>query len=143
MIDLTEMTAPLSTAINDGAVCMVGTASSGGEPNITFKGSMMVWDRDHLAFWERSKKDTLTNLEENPQIVVFYRNPKAQQAWRFYGTVEVAREGPLRDAIMARTIQAELDRDPERAGAGVLITVQRVANGRGDVLQQRDGQNSG
>ncbi len=139
MIDLTEMATPLSTALADGVVCMVGTASSDGEPNITFKGSMMVWDKDHLAFWERSKKDTLAHLEENPQIVVFYRNPKTQQAWRFYGTVEVARDGSLREEIMSRTIQAELDRDPERAGAGVLISVQRVTNGRGDVLQRRDG----
>ncbi len=139
MIDLTEMTGPLSTALPDGVACMVGTASSDGEPNITFKGSMMVWDKDHLAFWERAKKDTLAHLEENPQIVVFYRNPKSQQAWRFYGTVEIAHEGPLREAIMGRTIQAELDRDPERTGAGVLIAVQRVANGRGDLLQRRDG----
>jgi general stress protein 26 len=139
MIDLTEMAAPLSTALADRVVCMVGTASSGGEPNISFKGSMMVWDKDHLAFWERSKKDTLAHLEENPQIVVFYRNPQAQQAWRLYGTAEVMREGPLRDEIMSRTVQAELDRDPDRAGAGILIAVQRVTNGRGDVLQQREG----
>src|SRR5436309_16115990 len=114
MIDLTEMTAPLSTALTDGAPCMVGTAAKDGEPNITFKGSMMVWDKEHLAFWERSKKDTLAHLEENPKIVVFYRNPKAQQAWRFYGEAEIVRDGALRESIMGRTIQAELDRDPER-----------------------------
>ncbi len=139
MIDLNEMAGPLGSALADAAPCMVGTASRDCEPNITFKGSVMVWDRDHLAFWERSLKGTLAELRENPKIVIVYRNPKAQMAWRFYGTAQIAESGTLRDQIMARTVEAELNRDPERKGVGILIRVDRVANGRGELLQQRDG----
>jgi hypothetical protein len=39
---------------------------------------------------------------------------------------------------MARVVQPELDRDPERTGAAVLVRVDRILLGNGDVLQQRD-----
>jgi len=38
---------------------------------------------------------------------------------------------------MARTIQAELDRDPERKGYGVVMRVDKITDLLGQVLQQR------
>ena len=39
---------------------------------------------------------------------------------------------------MARTVQAELDRDPERLGVAVLVRVDKITELSGNVLQQRD-----
>ena len=39
---------------------------------------------------------------------------------------------------MNRTVQAELDRDPERAGVAVLVKLDRVVELNGNVLQERD-----
>ena len=50
----------------------------------------------------------------------------------------VVREGPLREAIMARTNERELANDPERRGAGVMMRVDRVRS-RGQVIQLREG----
>ena len=137
MIDLTEMAEYVDRAHEDGLTCLVATASKDGQPNLAFKGSVMVWDKDHLAFWERAHGETLKQLRENPRITAVYRNRAAGKAWRFWGVAELHESGELRDQIMARTIQAELDRDPERKGVAVLIRVDRVAGSGVD--QRREG----
>ena len=126
MIDLTEMAEFVDRSGPDGFVMLIATASKDGAPDISFKGSFMVWDKDHLAFWERAHGQTLSNLVENPQAAVVYRNREAGKAWRFWGSAELLRDGEVREGIMARTYQPELDRDPERKGVAVLIKVNRV-----------------
>ncbi|MGH2584256.1 MAG: pyridoxamine 5'-phosphate oxidase family protein [Dehalococcoidia bacterium] len=137
MIDLSEMAEAVNSALAEGNVCLVGTASATGMPDIAFKGSVMVFDKDHLAFWERSKGQTLENVESNPQACVLYRSRERGVAWRFFGVAEVIAEGGLRQQVVERTVQAELDRDPERTGVAVLIRVDRIVAGR-NVLQQRE-----
>ncbi len=137
MIDLSDMAEYVDRAHENGLTCLVATASADGRPNIAFKGSMMVWDRDHLAFWERARGETLAHLRENPRIAVVYRNKAAGKAWRFYGVTEVHEADPLREQVMARTIPDELERDPERKGVAVLIRVDRVLGSGVD--QRRDG----
>ena len=56
MINLTdEMVSRLDSALADGYSCLVGTASKDGEPQISPKGSVMAFDRDTLAYWERGQ----------------------------------------------------------------------------------------
>lgn len=135
MIDLTEMAELVDRSGPDGYVMLVATASKEGDPDLAFKGSVMVWDRDHLAFWERAHGTTLKNLEENPKAALVYRNRDAGKNWRFWGDATLLRDGDVRAGIMARTFQAELDRDPERTGVAVLIRVNKVG---GSTTQQRD-----
>ncbi|MBK6662126.1 MAG: pyridoxamine 5'-phosphate oxidase family protein [Thermoflexaceae bacterium] len=96
----------------------------------------MVWDKDHLAWWERAHGTTLRNLQENPQVSLLYRNPAKRQAWKYFGAVELLSDGPVREGIMARTPQVELDRDPERKGIAVLIRVDKVMQA-GQLFQER------
>ena len=48
-------------------------------PNISPKGSMVVFDDGHLAYWERSKKQALENLGQDKRVCVMYANFKAQR----------------------------------------------------------------
>jgi len=127
MIDLSEMAEYVDRAHDDGVTCLVATASKDGRPNLAFKGSLMVWDKDHLAFWERAHGETLAHLRENPRIAAVYRNRAAGKAWRFWGVAEVHASGEPRDRVLARTIPAEFERDPERKGVAVVIRVDRVS----------------
>lgn len=137
MIDLSEMAEPVNSALAEGNVCLVGTASETGMPDIAFKGSTMVFDEGHLAFWERSGGQTLTNLQTNPQVCILYRSRERGVAWRFFGIAELHPQGDLRRQIMDRTVQAELDRDPDRTGVAVLIRVDRIVQGR-NTIQSRE-----
>ena len=40
---------------------------------------MIVFDDQHLAYWERSKKKALDNLGQDLRVVVMYSNFKAQR----------------------------------------------------------------
>ncbi|MGE3267216.1 MAG: pyridoxamine 5'-phosphate oxidase family protein [Chloroflexota bacterium] len=137
MIDLSEMAEYVDRSGPDGYTMLVASASKDGAPNLAFKGSVMVWDKDHLAFWERAHGETLAHLTENPKIALIYRNKEAGKAWRFWGECTLLRDGEVREGIMARTFQPELDRDPERKGVAVLIRVDKVSGG--GVTQVREG----
>ena len=97
MIDLTEMAELVDRSGPDGYTVLVATASKDGAPDLAFKGSVMVWDKDHLAFWERAHGVTLSNLEENPRAALVYRNRDAGKNWRFWGDAQLLRDGELRE----------------------------------------------
>src|SRR5256885_6716168 len=103
----------IRSAWDDGAPCLVATQGPNG-PNISPKGSMVVFDDDHLAYWERSKRKALENLATDPRVVVIYSNMKAARdgamktpAVRFYGTAKVHESGPVKDAIFAKLLKRE------------------------------------
>jgi len=139
VITLTDqMRDAFASALADGTPVVVATADPAtGEPDVAFKGSAMVFDTEHLAFWERARGQTLRNLEANPRVCLLYRNPQTRLAWKFFGTAELHYDGPIRQQVMDRTIQAELDRDSERRGVAVIIRVDRVLQA-GQVIMSRD-----
>ena len=138
MIQFTEeMQEAINNALSNGTPCIVATASSDGDPNVGFKGSVMALDDSHLAYWERSRRTILEHIEENPKVVVMYRDPATRLAWRFYGDATVHRDGSVRDQVMARVVQPELDRDPEREGFAIVIDVARITTLGADVLQEK------
>src|SRR5262247_1954998 len=83
-------------------VCLVATVLPNGYAQVTPRGSTMVFDDEHLAFWERGKGTTNRNLTDGTKITVFFRKselrvsgvlPKGGIA-RFYGTATIVRSGP-------------------------------------------------
>ena len=130
----------INGALADGTPCLLGTVSGDGEPQISPKGSILVHDASNLAYWERSKRTALANIQANDRVVVYYRNPeRAEQlpqgaCLRFYGTCRVVEDGPEREAVMGKVVQRELDADKARTGVAVIIAVDRITNLRGEDL---------
>lgn len=115
-------------------VCLVATALPDGFAQVTPRGSMMVFDDEHLAFWERGKGKTNANLKDGSKITVFFRKGELRQPGllpkggiaRFYGVATLHKSGPVREEIWNRVIQPEKDRDPERKGFAVLVKIERA-----------------
>ena len=138
MITLTDqMREMIDNALANGSPCILATAAAGGEPDIGYKGSMMVFDNESLAYWERTRRQHLKNVQENSKVVVLFRDPKTRVNFRFHGVATVHQDGPVREKVMSRTVKDELDKDPERKGAAVVIRVDKVTNLAGQVLQSR------
>ena len=68
----------LDKALADGTPCLIGTASKDGHPQISPKGSVAVFDDNTLCYWERSHRSSQARLGENPNVMVYYRNPGAE-----------------------------------------------------------------
>ena len=130
----------IDNAWTDGSPCLLATQGPDG-PNISPKGSMLVFDDEHLAYWERSKRQALENLGSERRVAVIYANMKAQREGvlesgflRFYGTAELYAEGAMREAIFARLNKREQEHDGADKGIGVLIKIERAADVRGKAL---------
>ena len=132
-----QMRELIDNALANSCPCILATASPDGEPDIGFKGSMMVFDDESLAYWERTRRQHLKNITANPKVIVLFRDTKTKVNWRFHGVATVHDSGAVRDQVMARTVPAELEKDPERKGSAVVIRIEKVTNLGGQVLQSR------
>jgi uncharacterized protein len=125
------------SAWDDGYPLLVASNGPQG-PNITPKGSMIVYDDDHLAWWERSKRAVLDNLGHDKRVCIMYANFKAQRDGvlesgflRFFGSVEMHESGPLREAIFAKLLPREQTHAGAEAGIGVLVRIDKAIDIRG------------
>src|SRR5207302_3887794 len=104
--------------------------SNGGQPDLALKGSLMVWDKDHLAWWERSKRETYAALAANPRVAIFVRNPpRDRRTLRFYGEARVVEDEATRDRVWQRVVEVEKAMDKEKQGVAVIVRIDRVRAG--------------
>ena len=130
----------ISNAWDDGYPCLLATQGPHG-PNISPKGSMVVYDDDHLAYWERSKKGALANLDHDKRVCIIYANFKAQRDGlvpsgflRFYGTAELHEDGLVHAKIFSLLSPREQTHVGADTGIGVLVKIERAADVRGAPL---------
>ena len=130
----------INNAWVDGYPCMLATSGADGA-NISPKGSMLVFDDQHLAYWERSKKKALENLGMDRRVCVMYANFKAQRDGvmdvgflRFWGTAELYESGPIHDAIFAKLTKREQEHVGADTGIGVLVKISRATDIHGKSL---------
>src|SRR5437870_9313539 len=111
--------------------------SNDGQPDLALKGSLMVWDKDHLAWWERSKRETLAAVATNPRVAVFVRNPtRDRRTLRFYGTARVVADPELRERVWERVRQVDKNTDKEKQGVAVRVRIDRVRAGPFDIQRR-------
>lgn len=113
-------------------VCTVGTLLPNGFVQVTPRGSVMVFDDDNLALWERGRGTTTENMKDGDKVTVFFRKgsireilPKGGIA-RFYGVAEILKSGPVYDEVWERLVPPEKERDPDKKGWAVLIKLERA-----------------
>src|SRR5438067_299361 len=88
--DLNQYAEAVDKAFYNQAVVVIAT-SNAGEADLALKGSFMVWDSDHLAYWERGLNETLAAIRANPRVAVLVR-PKGAPPIRLYGNARVVED---------------------------------------------------
>jgi hypothetical protein len=127
----------IRSAWDDGYPLLVATVGPLG-PNIAPKGSMIAYDGEHLAWWERSKKGVLDNLGHDRRVCIMYSSFKAQRDGvlesgflRFFGTVELHESGPVHDKIFSMLLPREQTHAGADAGIGALVRIAKAIDVRG------------
>jgi hypothetical protein len=135
----------LASALADGTPCLLGTADDNHHPQISPKGSMAVFDGRTLSYWERSFRGAHRHLQNNPNVVVYYRNdaraaemPYRSAALRFHGRARIVLDGPDHERVWELAGEVERKRDPEKKGIAVLIDVDKIEELSGTVVMQSD-----
>ena len=139
MIKLTdEMRELVNNARESGNPCIVATASPVGTPNCGYIGTVLALDESSFVYRDRTGRDPLEHLEENPGVVVLYRHSARDVGWKFRCTPTIHRDGPLFDDMMNRLVESGLVQDITAPGAVVMLRVDQVLTLFGDVLQERE-----
>ena len=127
----------IRSAWDDGYPLIVATAGPDG-PVMGPKGSMIVYDDHHLAYWERTRGKILDAVRQEPRVCILYANFKAQRDGilesgflRFFGKAELHESGPVRDKIFSLLLPREQTHAGADKGIGVLVTITSAADIRG------------
>jgi predicted pyridoxine 5'-phosphate oxidase superfamily flavin-nucleotide-binding protein len=103
----------------------IATVCPDGTPNLSPKGTTVVWGDDHLAFLHIFSGTTVANLATNPAIEINVVDPLARKGYRFKGEARVLTDGPDHDGVL-EFFQRERGTDISRAKAVVLMRVDRA-----------------
>ena len=126
-----------------GHVCTVGSCLPDGYAQISPRGSVQVYDDDHISLWERGRGTTTGHMENGTKLTVFYFNFEAMQSGvlpiagiaRLYGKAEIHKSGAVYDKVWDRLIGPEKERDPDKGGFAVLIKIERTEDLLGQAIK--------
>lgn len=122
------LTAPMQQALTEQRLIFVATVCPDGTPNLSPKGTVMVWDDDHLLFTDLASPGTMRNLEQNPAIEINTLDVFARKGYRFKGVAAIHRGDDVFDEIVDRmrngTVTLQRLADAVRAVA--LIRVEQA-----------------
>lgn len=105
----------------------VATVGPDGTPNLSPKGTLAVWDDDHLVFAHLHSHTTVANIDAGHAIVeINVVDPLLRKGYRFKGTATVHRDGPTHTAAI-RFYEARSGLAAERIRAVVLVRVEHAA----------------
>ena len=142
MIQMTEEMARLiNRARDDGYPCIVATAGSDGTPNCGYIGTVLAVGDDRLIYRDRTGRNPLDHIEENPKVIVLFRNTDQDTGWKFRCTASVYRDGQVFEEMIVRLLESGLVNDrylQDSQGAIVVLEIDQVLTLFGEVLQERE-----
>ena len=140
MIQLTDnMKRLVNNAREDGFPCIVATSSPDGTPNAGYIGTVLATDDSTFVYRDRTRRMPLEHLEENPKVIVLFRNAAVDEGWKFRCTASVERQGEAYYDMTRRLADAGLINDPEMVGAAIVVLrIDQVLTLFGEVLQERE-----
>ena len=103
----------------------VATVCPDGTPNLSPKGTTLVWDDSTLVFADLRSPQTVRNLESNPAIEINVVDPILRKGYRFKGTATVVRAGPMYEEAL-RFYQTAVGLSRERTRAIVIVRLKRA-----------------
>jgi predicted pyridoxine 5'-phosphate oxidase superfamily flavin-nucleotide-binding protein len=127
---IAKLSADMKRMIAEQRLAYVATVCSDGTPNVSPKGTIIVWDDDHLVFADIRSPGTIANLKRNPSVELNVVDPFVRKGYRFKGTGEVIVEGErfrqIMDIYRGRWVDTARDKNEARVRAFVLIKVERA-----------------
>ena len=87
--------------VNTVKLGFIATVCPDNTPNLSPKGTTIVWDNYHLAFADIHSPGTIENLRSNPAIEINIVDVFTRKGFRFKGTGQILAEGDTFNLILA------------------------------------------
>ena len=94
-----KLTDDMQRVVREQRLGFVATICPDGTPNLSPKGTLTVWDDDHLVFADIRSPATLRNLRLNPAVEINVVDPIVRKGYRFKGKGTVVDRGQLKDEV--------------------------------------------
>ena len=94
------LTEEIASFLKKQKLGFVATVSANNTPNLSPKGTIIVWDSEHLAFADIRSPDTMKNLQMNPNLEINVIDPILRKGYLFQGISEILQDGPLYEKIL-------------------------------------------
>ena len=95
------LTKEIKDFVSQAKLGFIATVCPDGTPNLSPKGTTIVWDEDHLAFADIHSPGTVQNLLTNPAIEVNVVDVFLRKGYRFKGTAKVFSEGDIFNKVIS------------------------------------------
>jgi len=119
------LTNEIKSLIEQQKLGYVATVSPDNTPNLSPKGTISVWDDEHLVFADIKSPKTMANLEKNPSLEINVVDPITRKGYRFKGTGTILSSGQEYDKIISYYTNIGIK---SKIGRVVLIKVTSVNN---------------
>jgi predicted pyridoxine 5'-phosphate oxidase superfamily flavin-nucleotide-binding protein len=83
------ITSDMRAVIEAAHLCFAATVTPDGRPNLSPKGTIRVWDDDHLFFLDIASPGTRANLATNPLMEINVVEQLSRRGYRFFGRAEL------------------------------------------------------
>ena len=87
------MTADMKAIVDSSKLGFAATVCADGSPNLSPKGSIRVYDDEHLVFADIASPVTVENLRRDPRIEINCVDFLRRRGYRFKGTAQVIEPG--------------------------------------------------
>ena len=118
------ITPDMRAVVQSAHLCFAATVTPDGRPNLSPKGTIRVWDDDHIFFLDIFSPGTRANLESNPYIEVNVVEQLSRRGYRFFGQATLHRNDDVYREATKRIYGEEGAKYPVEAV--VLIAVERA-----------------
>src|SRR4051812_39426409 len=120
------ITSDMRAVIQAAHLCFAATVTPDGRPNLSPKGTIRVWDDEHLFFLDIASPQTRANLEHSPSLELNVVDQLSRRGYRFAGTATLHHPGSaVYDDAVRRIYGDALPSSPP--SAVVLLAVERAA----------------
>ncbi len=114
----------MRAVIDTQHLCFAATVTPDGHPNLSPKGTIRVWDDEHIFFCDIASPNTRRNLETNPWIEVNVIDPLSRRGYRFLGKATLHRDDDIYRKAVERISKEE--NASYQVQSVVLIRVERA-----------------
>src|ERR1700748_2694446 len=92
--------ADMKRVVAEQSLGFVATVCPDGTPSVSPKGTLAVWDDEHLVFLDLRSPGTMRNIASNPAMEVNVVDPILRKGYRFTGTATIVSAGPGLERIL-------------------------------------------
>ena len=117
--------ADMRRIVDSAKLGFVATICEDGSPNLSPKGTLRVYDDDHLVFLNQASPNTVANVRRDPRLEINVVDFLKRRGYRFKGTAELRLPG---DEVFEWMYRWLLDTHGPGypAHEAVLVTVERA-----------------